>query len=258
MDQDAAGGEVAAIISAHNLAEFRGRKIVVQNRNTGREDFVDLFSPYEPLQYPVLFPCGTAGWSIQNPQRLSQIDLYKCRLLQEPRFELFSRVTCEYLVDMYSRVEEQRLQFLHQGRQEQYSRVQKFRDPHVQNVAVDPLIPTLENSIPASFLGSRDWSSKQVADSLALAREYGKPSLFVTVTTNLDWLEIREILEPGQKALDIPVVVARVFHARLMNMISWMRKNFKDVAYGVRVTEFHNRGLPHAHILLRVSTSTPD
>ena len=255
LDQDPAGGEVAALISAHNLAEVRGRKIVVRNRNTNREDFVDLLSPsYEPLQYPVLFPCGTAGWSVQNPQRLSQINWYKSRLLQEPRFKLFGRLACEYLVDMYSRVEEQRLQFLHQGRQEQYSRVRNFRDPHVQAAAVDPSIPTLENSIPASFLGSREWSSKQVADSLALAREYGKPSLFVTVTTNPNWPEILEMLEPGQKALDIPVVVARVFHARLMNMISWMRKNFKDVAYIVRVTEFQKRGLPHAHILLRVST----
>ena len=256
LNQDAAGGEVAAIISAHNLAEIEGRRIVVQRRGDGQSDFIDIFSQsYEPLQYPLLFPTGCPGWSINNRHGLTQIEWYRCRLLQEPRFCVFGRLACEYLVDMYSRVEEERLLFLRRGRQEQQRRVRRFGDP-AGAVDTDSSTPSLENSIPASFLGSREWSSEQVADSLALARVYGKPSLFVTVTTNPNWPEIVEMLAPGQKALDIPFVVARVFHVRLLHMISWIRKCFRKVVYMVRVTEFQKRGLPHAHILLKVTEIT--
>ena len=38
--------------------------------------------------------------------------------------------------------------------------------------------------LPASFLGSQAWAAEQVADALVLCREYGKPSLFLMITTN--------------------------------------------------------------------------
>ena len=49
---------------------------------------------------------------------------------------------------------------------------------------------------------------------MACAR-IGKPSYFVTMTTNPFWSEIVESLLPGQKAADRPEIVARVFKQKL-------------------------------------------
>ena len=40
----------------------------------------------------------------------------------------------------------------------------------------------IQNTIPASFMGSRAWASDKVADALAMARELGDPDAFTTVT----------------------------------------------------------------------------
>ncbi|KIJ27223.1 hypothetical protein M422DRAFT_113515, partial [Sphaerobolus stellatus SS14] len=65
--------------------------------------------------------------------------------------------------------------------------------------------------LPASFIGSRRWSSENTADGLALTCVKGTPSYFVTFTCNADWPEIKSCLAPGQSASDIPIIVARVF-----------------------------------------------
>ena len=100
----------------------------------------------------------------------SQCTYYWIRLLTEPRFRQMGRLICEYLVDMYSRIEE-RLSYIQRGRQQQY------------NLVTDSETG-FQNMLPASFLGSRPWAAEQVADALALCWEYGKPSLFLTMTTN--------------------------------------------------------------------------
>ena len=48
-------------------------------------------------------------------------------------------------------------------------------------------------------------------DSIGLLQKFGKPHLFITMTTNPDWNEIQEQLKPGETALDRPDIVGRVF-----------------------------------------------
>src|SRR5207248_5257788 len=107
--------------------------------------------------------------------------------------------------------------------------------------------------LASSFVGSRAWASEHVADSLALCREFGKPSLFITVTKNPNWPEITSRLGPGQTASDIPVIGARVFKARLAKLIEFIRSKLGRIVYLVKVVEFQGRGLPHAHVTLKVT-----
>ncbi|KIJ33668.1 hypothetical protein M422DRAFT_104584, partial [Sphaerobolus stellatus SS14] len=69
--------------------------------------------------------------------------------------------------------------------------------------------------LPASFLGSRQWSSENIADGLALAHVYGCATFWITFTTNPNWPEIQSKLAPGQTAADVPTVIARAFKQRL-------------------------------------------
>ena len=59
-------------------------------------------------------------------------------------------------------------------------------------------------------------------------------------------------LEPGQTAQDRPDVVARVFKAKLEQLMRDLTKGelFGQVAAHLRVVEWQKRGLPHAHILI--------
>lgn len=163
---------------------------------------------------------------------------------------------------MYSRVEEQRLNYLRNGRKFQLS--ESTNEANNRELAINSTIGSsasmdtgnfhgnFETMLPASFLGSRAWSSNQVADSLALARQFGKPSFFITMTTNPYWLEITSRLLPGQSAADNPVIVCRVFHKKVQKLVDYLRSNFGTILYMVRVIEFQKRGLPHMHMIIKV------
>ena len=171
-------------------------------------------------------------------------------------------LTYEQAINIFSRVEEQRLHYLRYGRQDQRRTQLSLQTYDVRrnrgNAFTDGQPEdefTLELSIPTSFLGSRQQVLRQVANALALARVYRKPLLFITVITNPRWPKIEEHLLPGQRALDNPQLVSRVFYVRLLNLIRFLKRQVQKIVYIVRVIKFQKRGLPHAYILLKVPYS---
>jgi hypothetical protein len=89
-------------------------------------------------------------------------------------------------------------------------------------------------------------------DAMALVRKYGRHDIFLMMTCNPNWDEIKSELYPGQTPQDRPDLVTRVFKAKLEEM---KRRLLKDNILGevqayVYVIEFQKRGLPHAHWLL--------
>ena len=269
--EEIAGGEVAAILHTDMSARISPRSVVIWHHGDRQPRTVNILSThYEPLQYPLLFPHGTLGWHPGVSGKCSQIRWYRMRILRDVRFHLFGRLCNEYLVDMYSRVEDERLGYLRRGREKQLadmrgvlqeareranrSDVAHQADLADVNLYEDTNCTTTEESflLPSSFPGSRAWASEQVSDSLAIVADRGDPSLFITMTTNPNWPEIQIRLLPGQQAADIPDVVARVFRARLANAISQIKTHLGKVAYLVKVIEFQKRGLPHVHIVLRL------
>lgn len=97
---------------------------------------------------------------------------------------------------------------------------------------------------------------KQLAsNALTLTAEIGRPHLFITVTIDKNCPEIVEMLLPGQEAYDRPDIVCRVFHAKMRSL----KRNLKNgkyfgskCVYIVYVIEYQHRGLPHAHIIIRL------
>ena len=95
-------------------------------------------------------------------------------------------------------------------------------------------------------------------DSMAICRAFQKPDLFITMTANPNWPEVKEALlqEEGvhgmpQTSADRPDIVARVFEAKKKALC----KEIKDGIFGravamVHTIEFQKRGLPHMHLLL--------
>lgn len=173
LEASTTGNEIAAIIHTENLNNLQPYNILIwQNRQPHPHPCkVNIFSSqYEPLQYPIIFPHGTTGWHADA--HLSQIRWYCSCLLQEEQFTIFGQLTCEYLVDMYSRVEEERLAYIRRGREQQRIQLQdqNFRDD-IDTGEDDENQKNI--TLPSTFLGSRAWASEQVADSLAIYRRFG-------------------------------------------------------------------------------------
>ncbi|KAL6140767.1 hypothetical protein ACLB2K_059061 [Fragaria x ananassa] len=87
---------------------------------------------------------------------------------------------------------------------------------------------------------------------MALVQKYGKPDIFLTMTCNPNWEEIREELLPGQVAQDRPDLCTRIFRAKFEELKEDVIKKgvLGNVVAYVYVIEFQKRGLPHVHMLL--------
>jgi hypothetical protein len=245
------------------LSDVYPRSLVVSRQN-GEDQYVPTVSRlWEPLAYPLLFPSGTLGWglvgSVEDPaEGYSSVDFkppttqiwhYRARLLREPRFQIFGRLTNEYVVDMFTRELECRLRYIRSNQERLRS-----METDAALMTEDTVNESENIYLPASFLGSRRWVSNQIADSLAIAAAHGAPTFFITFTCNSDWPEIQSQLRPGQNFTDIPVVVCRVFKQKFSKLMSTLRTMFPNagrLVYSITSIEFQKRGLPHAHILLK-------
>lgn len=101
-------------------------------------------------------------------------------------------------------------------------------------------------------------------DGVAIAREYGTPTFFLTVTTNPNWPAIKTNLGPDIKYQDRPDLVCRCF--RCVRREIWKdveeRGKLGPVIAHCESMEFQERGGPHIHKLLildknAVDTTTP-
>jgi hypothetical protein len=64
---------------------------------------------------------------------------------------------------------------------------------------------------------------QHLQDAFVINCFYGGGDLFVTITANPSWPEIKDALFPGQTASDRPNLVVRVFHTKLKSLIKEIR-----------------------------------
>ncbi|XP_076928855.1 uncharacterized protein LOC143592969 [Bidens hawaiensis] len=165
---------------------------------------------------------------------------------------LGGRLTQQFTVDVYIKLETSRLQFCQHNQTR--IRVDLYQGI-VDCVNARDVRPTQVGKrivLPASFIGGpRDMRCRYL-DAMTLVQDDGKPDIFLTMTCNPHWPEICDNLKLGQTAQDRPDLVSRVFRAKLEDLKEQL---FKKHVLGaikdhVHVIEFQKRGLPHAHFLL--------
>lgn len=93
---------------------------------------------------------------------------------------------------------------------------------------------------------------RRYLNAMALVHHFGKPDIFLTITCNLDWDEIRNQLQPWEVAFNRPDIVSQIFRLKLQDLKHQLfhEKLFVNVVAHIHVIEFQKRGLPHAHFLL--------
>lgn len=182
------------------------------------------------------------------------------------------RVLQEYVVDMYSKIEGDRLNWIKQNQSTlkadlYHGKVdQTIRDTYVHTDSKPPTIKSTHAKdtefeshidkanrfiLPSTFLNSERSNYEKYLDSMAIPTKHGKADLFITMTCNPNWPEIKQqcMHNDVDNRSDI---IARIFKAKLQILKDdiLIGSTFgKTIAY-LESIEFQKRGLPHAHILI--------
>ncbi|XP_043468040.1 uncharacterized protein LOC122502180 [Leptopilina heterotoma] len=242
------------------------RDIVLQKKTGGLLRICETHRSYHALQYPLMFCCGEDGYNFLNRhidpmtgqftnKKICALEFYAYRLMvrqNEPnQLHQFRQLFNQFLVDMYAKIKSERLLYirLHQKqlRAENYIHLQDAmrRDENIEVLGQVVILPS-------SFTGGPRYMHSRTQDAFSYVRKFGRPDLFITITTNPKWNEITSLLTNDQSAQDRHDVISRVFHLKLKCLIAVLKKGkiFGAVRCFTYSVEWQKRGLPHAHILL--------
>ncbi|CAI9718383.1 Hypothetical predicted protein [Octopus vulgaris] len=89
-------------------------------------------------------------------------------------------------------------------------------------------------------------------NSMIVVQHIGKPSYFITITTNPNWDEIKNSLHPTEEPKDRSDICGGVFKIKYSSLIDDILKQniLGKVVAHYSTTEWQKRGLTHSHILL--------
>ncbi|XP_058801513.1 uncharacterized protein LOC131670146 [Phymastichus coffea] len=171
-------------------------------------------------------------------------------------FIMGGRLFQQWVVDSYVKVEKDRIQYCKDHQKELKADTYKGLSDYMQNIAEEVGGQVGKTIIlPSSFTGSPRYMQQCYQDAMALVNEKGKPDIFLTMTCNSNWSEIKENLLRGQQTSDRPDIVARIFHLKKERIIDLIvkKKFFGEMAAYVYVIEFQKRGLPYMHLLITLA-----
>ncbi|XP_062518309.1 uncharacterized protein LOC134193499 [Corticium candelabrum] len=251
--------EVAVLM----VTEEHGKRDIVLRKSDGSlTRIAETHRSYDALQYPLILPHGDDGYyfpdqPVPNQYKVSAMKHYAYRLMMRGGADFNILLRCQrlmqqYVVDMYAKIETERLCFLRREqtklRAEQYG---ELRDALLASDG-DPTNIGKTVILPSSYTGGPRYMHERTQDAMCYVRKFGRPSLFITMTCNPGWKEITDELLPMQTAQHRPDLIARVFNLKRKELIKQLTKHCifgKTIAYLCSI-EWQKRGLPHAHILV--------
>nr|CAD1832249.1 unnamed protein product [Ananas comosus var. bracteatus] len=225
--------EIAGLIVGDLGVADRHRDIVVEHKTDGLKRISELHPSFMAMQYPILFPYGEDGFrigieyngssrrKIGSRKNVTMREFYAYRIQNrlDEGITLISggKLFQQYLVDAFSCVEEERLDYIRRNQSD--LRVELYKGIKDAIVAGDVDGDAVGKKIilPSSFTAGPRYMIQNYQDAIAICRQCGHPDLFITFTCNPQWLEIQNALQfiPGQKAEDRPDIVSRVFKMKL-------------------------------------------
>ena len=262
-DVEVSGMEIGAVV-----AECGKRSIMLHQLPSGPPEFIsDSHSLYHTLAYPLLFPCGSAGWhkdlqcwdSVRGcSRRVTLLEWVRHLIMHRDdptHLQRCERLSLEFYCDVFAQHEARQALFHRSPRQQALYRSAQFRAVHDHLSRDDsnglaalgrPVI------LPSSFVGSPRFYHQLYLDALALPHRYHKPDLFITMTCNPNWPEISSALPAASHWRHHPDIVARVFMQKFQALLQEITGDaiFGAVLAYVWRVEWQARGLPHVHMLL--------
>ncbi|CAJ2662661.1 unnamed protein product [Trifolium pratense] len=267
--------EVAALIIGDQTDMENGRDIIVRNSSGEFKRLYETEPYFMPLQYPLLFPRGEDGFSpyipfstVNKPDKVHKRTSIAIR--EFIAFRIMDR-TVEYgnivnsrrlfqqfVVDCYTMIESQRLTFIRNNQKSIRCDMLTGLQEALSRGETDASNVGRKIILPPSFTGGNRYMFNNCQDAMAICKKFGYPDLFVTITCNSNWREIQDFVKQRNlTASDRPDIVSRVFKMKLDRLMADFKKEelFGKVDAGMYTVEFQKRGLPHAHILIWLSSN---
>ncbi|CAJ2679218.1 unnamed protein product [Trifolium pratense] len=267
--------EVAALIIGDQTDMENGRDIIVRNSSGEFKRLYETEPYFMPLQYPLLFPRGEDGFSpyipfstVNKPDKVHKRTSIAIR--EFIAFRIMDR-TVEYgnivnsrrlfqqfVVDCYTMIESQRLTFIRNNQKSIRCDMLTGLQEALSRGETDASNVGRKIILPPSFTGGNRYMFNNCQDAMAICKKFGYPDLFVTITCNSNWREIQDFVKQRNlTASNRPDIVSRVFKMKLDRLMADFKKEelFGKVDAGMYTVEFQKRGLPHAHILIWLSSN---
>ena len=262
--------EIAAVFETEDGTPPCNISVRVYPKDRNFHNTLSYSSPHlDPMAYPILYPNGGRGWqsglqhcgefSSSTRNTISVREFYCHRLFDRagsfnPAIHA-GKLTQQYIVELYTRVEAARLKWIRDNqtklRSDTYAGLQDVLNSRSETdgIRAGKLV-----ILPSSFSGSPRNMMMKYQDAMAVVRHCGKPDFFITVTCNPRWKEIKQSIAEYDKVEDRSDIVVRVFDGKVKQIKKYLVKEkiFGPVVSLIYVTEFQKRGLPHAHMLLKV------
>ncbi|PWZ41852.1 ATP-dependent DNA helicase PIF4 [Zea mays] len=280
--------EVAAvwIEGSERRGQF-SKSVMLHGKDRSNHGIRSYHGCYDALSYPLFFPKGELGWHANIPKvgvSMDKVDAYRaihrasnandedaespihlCVSVRDYycyKFQirpgLFNpilhgkRLFQQFAVDTYIKIESSRLDFIRNNQERLRADLYQGLVDSMVDGDISAEKVGKRTVLSPSFIGGPRDMRRRYMDAMALVRKFGKPDIFLTMTCNPNWDEIRRELLPDQTPQDRPDLVVCVFHAKLQELKHRLTK--QDILGKVRayiyVVEFQKRGLPHAHFLL--------
>jgi hypothetical protein len=123
------------------------------------------------------------------------------------------RLFQQFVVDTYIKIESSRLDYIWNHQKEIRADLYQGLLDSVQAGENKGDNVGKRTVLASSFIGGPRDKLRRYLDAMALVRKYGKPDIFLTMTCNPNWEEIKNELKSHQTPQDRPDLVVRVFRA---------------------------------------------
>ncbi|KAL0882000.1 hypothetical protein ABMA27_001749 [Loxostege sticticalis] len=245
------------------------RDVVLRSRENRLQRISETHRAYDALQYPLMFCHGEDGYNFaihnvdphtgapNHNKKTSALQFYSymIQLRQNEHIYLhrFKGLFSQFLVDMYAKIETERLVFIRTNQRKLRAESSLFvdlRDAIQRDSNADDVGRMV--ILPSTFTGGPRYMHERTQDAFCYVRKFGGADLFITFTTNPKWPEIVNELLPDHVPSDRHDLVSRVFHLKQKRLIDLLTKDrvFGAVRWFMYSIEWQKRGLPHSHNLL--------
>ena len=229
--------EIGGLLFGDQSANPSSKDLVVEYRSSGLQRISDLHPLYMTLQYPLLFPYGESGYTENIPYRATESSTVKRECMTMREFYAYQiqtrptegmtiimsgRLLHQYIVDAYIATEQERLRFLRLNQKKLRAELYTNVCDAVQIGDTDARQLGKRIILPSSFTAGPRYMSEKYQDAMAICRWYGNPNLFITVTANPNWVELKNHLQAygGDSANSRPDLECRLFKIKLDEMMA--------------------------------------
>ena len=284
------GLQEMCVLCPRTAADNEECKIIVNLRRGGLTYIPIQHRSFDSLYHVLLNPTGRDGWEDQLERRsllqafltlpaAAQLDRSRVRSSSalNPRSSvsmleyygyrchwrrghlrtdnckfMTDRLFQEYACVAFWRVEQCRIQWHRMDQQDKrLARVDELHNYASQmSLGNTPADIGRISYLPPSFVGGPSDNYAKYQDAMTGVLYHGAPSLFATMTANPRWPEVLRSLAYGQSQNERYDVIARVFRAKLDELLKDLEAKLGKQICRVYVIEFQKRGLPHAHIVV--------